>query len=296
MPTARADRQPAVWVARAVWLALPLLVGPALGPALDPRSDAVQALGTVLAWAVWGTVLVALLVPRAVSLTVARVGAPAALGAAAWAAGPGNPDDDLTRAVVALVAAAVALAAVAAPTVADAFVDGSSYGAERRFALRVPIPLALLAGATWLVVAAGAVTGPFLLAAEVWALGALALVVGGAVAALGARSLHGLSRRWLVLVPSGVVVHDPVARPDSVMAPRPFIVRLGPAEAGTDALDLTLGATGLALELETSEPLPVTVRRPGHDLGTEPATRILFTVARPAAVLDEAEARRLPVA
>ncbi len=285
---------PAVWVARALWLVLPLATGPALGAALDPRSAAVQAVGTVLAWAVWAAVLVALLVPRASSLTVVRLGAPAALVAAGWAAGPGSPDDDVARAVLAVAAAALALAATVAPSFADAFVDGSSYGSERRFALRTPLPLLLLATATWVAVAAAAVAGPLLLAAEQWVAGALLTLVGAAVVWYGARSLHGLARRWLVLVPSGVVVHDPVGRPDSVMAPRPLIVRLGPAPAGSDALDLTLGAAGLALELETSEELPVTVRE-GRTLGTQTATRVLVAVARPAAVLAEAEARRLPV-
>jgi hypothetical protein len=286
---------PAVWVARALWLVLPLAVGPAVGAALDPRSTAVQVLGTTLAWGGWAAVLGALLVPRASSLTVVRIGTPAALAAAAWAAAPGAPDsaDDLPG-IVAVVVAAAALAATLAPSVGDAFVDGSSYGAERRFALRTPPPLLLLATATWVAMAGAAVAGPFLLAARQWALGALLTALGAAVVWLGSRSLHGLSRRWLVLVPSGVVVHDPVGRPESVMAPRPLIVRLGPAPAGSDALDLTLGAPGLALELETSEELPVTVRE-GRTLGTRPATRVLVAVSRPGAVLAEAEARRLPV-
>jgi hypothetical protein len=286
---------PAVWVARALWLVLPLAVGPALAAALDPRSAAVRTLGTVVAWGVWAGVLGALLIPRAVSLTVVRTGAPAALVAAAWAAGPGAPADaDELGGIVAVVVAAAALAATLAPAVGDAFVDGSSYGAERRFALRTPLPLLLLATATWAGMAAAAVAGPFLLAARQWAPGAVLTVAGAAAVWFGARSLHGLSRRWLVLVPSGVVVHDPVSRPDSVMAPRPLIVRLGPAPAGSDALDLTLGAAGLALELETSEELPVTVRE-GRTLGTQPATRVLVAVSRPGAVLAEAEARRLPV-
>ncbi|HEU5153079.1 MAG TPA: hypothetical protein VFU19_21475 [Iamia sp.] len=295
MSAPRPTPVPAVWVARALWFALPLAAGPALGAALDPRSTPVATLGTVLAWGTWAVVLVALLVPRAVSLTVVRVGAPAALVATAWAAGPGSPDDDLGRAVLAVVAAALALAATVAPPVGDAFVDGSSYGTERRFALRTPLPLLALATATWVAVAAAAVAGPFLLAARQWALGGVLTAAGAVVVWFGVRSLHGLSRRWLVLVPSGVVVHDPVGRPDSVMAPRPLIVRLGPAPAGSDGLDLTLGATGLALELETSEELPVTVRE-GRTLDTRPAQRVLVAVARPAAVLAEAEARRLPVA
>jgi hypothetical protein len=285
---------PAVWVARALWLVLPLAVGPVLGAALDPRSGPVQALGTGVAWGAWVVVLVALLVPRASSLTVVRIGTPAALVAAGWAAGPGSPDDELARGIVAVVAAALALAATVAPSVGDAFVDGSSYGSERRFALRTPVPLAVLAAATWVAVAAAAVAGPFLLAARQWVAGGVLTLAGAAVVWFGVRSLHGLARRWLVLVPSGVVVHDPVSRPESVMAPRPLIVRLGPAPAGSDGLDLTLGAAGLALELETSEELPVTVRD-GRRLDTRPASRVLVAVARPAAVLAEAEARRLPV-
>lgn len=292
MSTPRPAPVPAVWVARALWLVLPLATGPALGDALDVRSTPVQVLGSVLAWGVWAVVLGALLVPRATSLTVVRIGAPAALAAAAWAGGPGGADE--VSGIVAVVVAAAALAATLAPSVGDAFVDGSSYGAERRFALRTPPPLLVLATATWLGMAAAAVAGPFLLAARQWVLGAVLTAVGAAAVWFGARSLHGLSRRWLVLVPSGVVVHDPVSRPDSVMAPRPLIVRLGPAPAGSDALDLTLGAPGLALELETSEELPVTVRE-GRTLGTQPATRVLVAVSRPGAVLAEAEARRLPV-
>ncbi len=279
-----------------MWLSTPLLVGPALGGALDGRSSSVQLVASVLAWGVWLAVLVAALVPRASSLTVVRAGVPAALAAAAWAAGPGAPDGMGGRAVVAVVVAAVALVASLAPAVSDAFVNGSAYGTERRFALRCPPLLALLGLGAWVVVAAGVVTGPLLLAAEQWVVGGVVTVVGGAGAALGARALHGLSRRWLVLVPSGVVVHDPVARPDSVMAPRPLITHLAPAPEGSDALDLTLGAPGLALELATSEPLPVTVRRGRRELGTEEATRVLVTPTRPAAVLAEAAARRIPVA
>lgn len=281
-------------VLRAFWLVLPLLVGPALGSALDARSAPVQGLAAVATWGTWAGLLVALMVPRATSLTALRVGAPAALAASVAAALADGVET--WEAGLAVLAAAVVVALVAAPPVADAFVDGSSYGSERRFALRTPLPLLVLAVATWVVVAAAVVTGPLLLAARQWVLGGVLTVVGAAAAYAGVRSLHGLSRRWLVLVPSGVVVHDPVGRPDSVMAPRPLIVRLGPAPAATDALDLTLGAAGLALELETAEPLPVTVRRSGRDIGTEPATRVLVAVSRPAAVLAEASARKLPVA
>lgn len=285
-----------VWALRAAWVLVPLAAGPALDAALDGRSAPVQVVAAVIAWLTWVVVLVATLVPRASSLTVVRLGVPAALAAAVWAAGPGAPDDDLARGAAALVASAVAVAVAAAPSVADAFVNGSAYGAERRFALRCPPLLLVLAAGARALVGAGVVAGPLLLAAGAWAAGAGATVVGAAVAVAGTRAVHGLSRRWLVFVPSGVVVHDPIARPESVMAPRPLIERLAPAAADSDALDLTLGAPGLALELATSEVLPVTVRRGRRQLGTEEATRVLVAPARPAAVLAEAATRRIPVA
>ncbi|WCO66404.1 hypothetical protein PO878_18050 [Iamia majanohamensis] len=284
-----------VGVLRAVWLVLPLAVGPVLAAALDDRSAPVRDVASVLAWATWVVVLVALLVPRATSLTVARIGVPAALVAAGWAAGPGQADPDVLGGALAVVAAAVATALCLAPVVGDAFVTGSAYGTERRFALRCPPALAALAVATWAVVVAGIAAGPLLLAARQWVLGGVALVLGLAVAAVGARSLHQLSRRWLVFVPSGVVVHDPVGRPDAVMAPRPLIEGLGPEPADDEALDLTLGASGLSLVLVTSETLPVTVRRGRQDLGTEAAHRVAFTPGRPGAVLAEADARRIPL-
>jgi len=282
-------------VLRALWLALPLAAGPALGAALDGRSGGVRAVGSVLAWAVWVAVLVALLVPRATSLTAVRLGVPAGLLAVAWAAGPGSPDDDLVRAASAVLVAAAATAVVAAASVVDAFVNGSAYGTERRFALRSPPALLALAGLAWAAVVAGALTGPLLLAAGQWVGGGVAVVVGAGLVAGGGRALHGLSRRWLVFVPSGLVVHDPVARPDAVMAPTPLIKSLGPAPADTEALDLTLGAPGLALLMTTSETLPVTTRQRGRSLVTTSSAQIAFTPTRPSAVLAEAASRRIPL-
>lgn len=292
------DRSPsevAAWLLRVVWLLAPLAIGPVLGAALDVRSDGVQAVGSVAAWSAWVVVLVALLVPRATSLTVVRVGVPGSVAASAWAAASEGGDGDVASAVVAVLVASVATAVAFSPAVGDLFVNGSAYGAERRFALRCPPTLAALAAITWVAVAAGAVTGPLLLGARQWVAGVVATAVGVLVVVAGARSLHGLARRWLVFVPSGVVVHDPLARPESVMAPRPLIVGLEPAREGVDGVDLTVGAPGLVLELVTSEPIPVTVRRPGGELVTEETTRVLFTPTLASGVLAEAAARRVPV-
>src|SRR5205814_1837244 len=90
-------------------------------------------------------------------------------------------------------------------------------------------------------------------AAAVAALAAVA--VGLPVAALLLRSLHALSRRWVVFVPAGVVLHDHMTLADPVLVRRQAVRALGPASPATDALDLTQRALGLVLELALAEPV-----------------------------------------
>jgi hypothetical protein len=280
------------WPARVTWLVLPVLVGPAVGEALDGASRPVQVVASVGAWAAWLGVLVATLVPTTVSLTALRTAAPgAALAAAAAlvATGPG------VASVVGLAATLCALLAALAAETAEAFVDGSSYGDERRLPLKVPAHL--LAGPAelaWLAAAAGVCAGPLLLAARQWVPGTVALVAGVPLAWWGTRVLHTLARRWLVFVPNGVVVHDPLTLVDPVLVRRASVRSLGPAPADTQARDLTGGASGLALELRLAEPLsvlPVPARRRSPELVE--VTALLVTPGRPGRVLAEAQRRRL---
>lgn len=282
------------WPARVTWAAAPFTVGPAFADALTSRSSDVRLAASVLAWAVWAVTLVALGVPRTVSLTVLRVAAPGVLATAAWAAWAGGSLG--VSDVVALGWAALTVGATFSPLTGDVFVDGSSYGPERRMALRAPT--ALLLGPVplaWTVIAAGAVAGPLLLAAHRWVAGSIAVLVGVPVAALAARSLHQLSRRWIVFVPAGMVLHDPIAQPEPTLFLRRSIVRLGPAPAGSSALDLTQGSFGLALELDIAEPVDVIVTRGRSRIETLTTDSLLFTPTRPGALLDEARTRRITV-
>src|SRR3954465_9856262 len=70
---------------RIAWFGLPLAAGPALAHGLRDASTPVQVVASALAWLLWGGGAVAVLVPRTVSLTALRVGAPAALAASIWA-------------------------------------------------------------------------------------------------------------------------------------------------------------------------------------------------------------------
>ena len=280
------------WVARITWIALALLTGPALGDALADTSRPVQLVASVGAWALWLGVLVATLVPTTVSLTALRIAAPSA-AVAAFAALVDAGASATT--IVGLAAALAAALAALAPETAEAFVDGSSYGDERRMPLKVPI--ALLAGPAelaWVAVVAGLCAGPLLLGARQWVAGGVALAVGLPAAWWGVRVLHVLSRRWLVFVPTGVVVHDQLTLVDPILLRRGVVRSVGPAPADSGALDLTGGAAGLALEVRLNETvtlLPVAKRRSPAEL--EEVTAMLVTPSRPGRVVDESRRRRL---
>jgi hypothetical protein len=281
------------WPARVTWLVLPVVLGPALGDALDDASRPVEVVASVGLWVGWAAVLVAALVPTTVSLTALRVATPAAVvaGVAAIVA-----DGASAATIVGLVGALVTALAAFWPGTGEAFVAGSSYGDERRMPLRVPGPL--LAGPLvllWTLAAGGVAAGPLLLAARQWIAGAAALAVGLPAAAVAIRSLHTLARRWLVFVPNGVVVHDPLTLAEPVLLRRADVRSFGPAPADTAALDLTRGALGLALEVTLAPPVSVVLAGGGRSDVSEATTAAALLVAptRPGAVLTEARRRRL---
>jgi hypothetical protein len=283
------SRDPGPWPLRVAWVLLALLAGPALADSLDGTSAAVRDTASVGLWGGWLAVLVATLVPRASTLTIVRMGAPAALAATVAAAvhGPAGADD-----AVAIAASVAAVATAWWAVTADAFVDGSSYGDERRFALRSP-PSVLVAAVpvAWALAVVVPAVAALLLAARAWVPGVAAALIGAAGIRLGVPAIHRLSRRWLVLVPAGLVVHDHLALADPVLLRRSTVRELGPAPAGpgTDTVvDLTLGAGGLVVEVGLAQELdlPLAVgqgRR--RTAAARPAVAFLVAPGRPGAFL-----------
>ena len=198
------------------WLVLPLVAGPHRRR-VDDASRPVQVVASIGLWPAGLAVLVATLVPTTVSLTALRVAAPAARRSRPWprwwrtgrrpttVVGPGGRPGGRAR----------------RPRARD------GRGVRGRFVLRrraTPAaarrPVALLAGprSSWLggggrrrrrrsPAAGGPAVGRRRCGAWPW---------GSRWRSSGVRSLHTLARRWLVFVPNGVVVHDPLAlaRPD----------------------------------------------------------------------------------
>ncbi|HEX9969790.1 MAG TPA: hypothetical protein VGB03_06595 [Acidimicrobiales bacterium] len=276
---------------RVAWAVLPFTVGSAAGDLLDGRSAAVRLAAAVVLWAGWATTLVAVLVPHPVSLTAVRVAAPAAMAVAVAAAVDGSVSaPGLLGGVV-----VVALAFVA--DIGELFVNGPAYPNERRYPLRPPGPVLLgTVELAWALAVGGPVVGVLLVAASRPVAGFAVLASALPVSYVLLRALHGLSRRWVVFVPAGLVLHDTLSLADPVLFQRKMIEVLRPAPADTDSLDLTKNALGLALELVLREKAPMVLAVPGRR-GGEPGSsaRLLFSPTRPGAVLREALSRRIPV-
>jgi hypothetical protein len=286
-----------VWLLRVVWLTLPITAGTAVTDALGGWSTAPQAVAAVLLWSAWAAGVIAVLAPRPWGLTTLRTAAPC-FAVVTIATAFGERASAVTAAL-AVGATMVGWALAATPEVGRVCADGVAYGDERRFPLKVPPALFLgpLPAAVALV-GTGVAAGPLLLADERIAAGVVAVVVGVPVVGLLVRALHGLSRRWAVLVPAGLVVVDPLSLSDPVLITRDRIASLAPISgpAPDGALDLRLGAVARSVVMHLTTDAEVMVARRTARGGTSVRTHsILFAPVLPDELLLLASERRIRV-
>ena len=308
-----------LWIVRLAWLVLPFLAWAGVGAALDGASSGASIVVAAIAWAVWAVVLVATAMVRPVALVILRLLVPLAPAATATAlllaAGEGSlaaGDGDTITALLGFAAGVVAAVAVMLPSTGDYFLNGDSYGDEQRFGLRCPGALVVTLGPLWLLGVALPAAGIAWLAGAQWAMGAAALIVGG-LAGVWLWAVAGrLAQRFVVFVPAGLTVVDPLSLAEPVLFARNRTLSIGPAFVDPDPsdadvegerVDLSGAALGLAIELRTDGPTEVvTLSRPSErdtsDGGgladrmkaarmgvSRQAASVLFTPSRPAEFL-----------
>lgn len=250
------------WVLRLLWLLTGLAGSAALDGALGGGTGATVA--RVALGAGWVAGVVAMTVPAVRSLTAVRAIVPLAVPAtvAMWVGGA-----DATDAVLALAAAAMTTVVVMSAEVGRAFVQASAYGAEDRHLLRPPAAYLAAVLLSWGLVAAALTVGVAFLADERWVVGVPLALAGVALAAWSIPRWHRLSRRWFVVVPVGLVVHDHLVLQETLMLRRVDVAGLALAPADTEAADLTGPAGGHAIEITTAAPVTAvyagTPRQPG---------------------------------
>ena len=256
------------WLARLVWL-LVGFVAPWSSLA-HGKSNAVSAVLNVWGWTGWTAVLVGVMVPSAISLTVARIIVPLPVVAAI-------ADGNVPVAIITV----AALVLLSLPDTVDCLVQGGAYGAETRFLLRTPVPYLLPALLVWGLFVGSATGGTLLVAAGRYVTGVPLTVLGAGLAVLVPRRLHKLARRWLVIVPAGIVVHDHMVLAETLMVRRSQTRDIVVAAENGEAADLTGGVLGrrIVVSLLQADKVilsPITMRT----LGTGEALHVqMFSVA-----------------
>ena len=284
------------WLLRAAWFVLPFTVGASLSKALSPLSDEVRGTALVLAWVWWSVGLLSTMVPHPIGLVAVRVGAALSLATSTWSASTGRASSGI--AAVALGVAVIVVTLAFAADTGHLYVNGPAYPNERRYVLGpsallllgpIPIAGAVVGGAT--------VAGPLLLASQRWAIGSVACAAGLGLGAVSARALYALTRRFLVFVPAGLVLHDFEALRDPVLFQHALVEAIRPASADSDSLDLTVGAPGLTVEVLLREKVEITKLRNSRDHGEIGRTaRFLVVPSMPGRFLAAAKRRGYPTA
>ena len=224
----------------AAWVALALS-----SPWQTIADDASRSVAwVVLAWGwfLWTGVGASLLVPSPISLTNMRTVVPLSVAVSVVASQP-----------LAIFCSVVALIVCASPVFVDAMVQGGAYGDETRFALRTPLPYVVPAIIAWLLYTTSLIGGSLLLAAQQYLVGAILVALGILLSRTIPKRLHRLARRWLVLVPVGIVVHDHLVLRETIMAHSGKISSVTRTSLVGEAADLTGGVFGDRITIVLAE-------------------------------------------
>jgi hypothetical protein len=123
--------------------------------------------------------------------------------------------------------------------------------------------------------------GTLLLAARQYVAGAVLLAIGIVLTRTIPRRLHRLARRWLVLVPVGIVVHDHLVLHETIMAPTQKILSVARTSDVGEAADLTGGVFGERITVALTEADKVILSKiTAKALGTTEALHVkMFCIA-----------------
>ncbi|MEY2779143.1 MAG: hypothetical protein RL623_323 [Actinomycetota bacterium] len=145
-------------------------------------------------------------------------------------------------------------------------VQAGAYGSERRFLLRVPVALLLPLMLAWAALSASLVVFDELINRQ----NLVGSLIAGVISALLLWQLtpriHRLSKRWLVRVPAGWVIHDGMMLAENLLIRSHNVSSISLALHGTEALDLSGVTPGVPYEIQLREMSDVRLSKLGSQL------------------------------
>lgn len=259
-----------VFVTRALWLLAPLVLIHPQAIQAGPLDVPDQVVGSFLI-AGWLTVTWALFWSKPVSLTVIRICVP-------WVGLVGLLS--VNRSPLAYLYISICVVLALTPFVSAACAAGAAYGSEKRYPLKVPPAVAFVWG-PWAVIVTGffPVSAIVLASSGLWIPSLVCIVVATIPIPRLVRSVHSLSKRWLVSVPAGWVIVDPMTLGASLHIPFGKLESIRPGSPTTESLDLTLGAHKGALLITLNEPVVVDTRSGKNDVAQLTARSVAIAPA-----------------
>ena len=237
------------WLVRVLWLVAALLPNN-LTDTMSSHSQILRTTMSVELWGLWALVALATWLHHPISLTTARCIVPVVV--AHLLVGLPNSSFGVAN-VIGAACALVALVLTYTSDYGSIHVQAGAYGDERRYLLRVPAPIVMPLIIGWGVMVVVVSTTPLMLASERYVVGGIGVVLSlGLLWQLPVR-LHRLSRRWLVKVPAGWVVHDDVVLSENLLIKTHDVVSMSLALEGSDAIDLTGMTRGVPIEVQLRE-------------------------------------------
>ena len=273
------------WLARVGWV----VTAVAVSQAMNPLNSGVTV--TLALWILWIVGAVAVFVGSPLTLTLARTSLPLGPVSATAVLIAGG---DVVLGMIGLVTGVIAAFAMSSAELGQRWVQFAAYGSEQRFPLRPPLGYVIPAVFLWMLMAACGISAMIAAERAQWvaavALGVCAIALG----VLGSTRWHRLSCRWLVFVPAGVVIHDPVVLLETAMWRSHVVSSIELASVATEAADLTGPATGPALEisLRSSETVIMSAGRSVPEGRAIHLTTALVAPSRPGAALARFRAPR----
>ena len=218
---------------------------------------------SVVAWILWALVAIATWIHHPISLTATRCLAPVVIvGVISNTAT--SPWDSINVAVSAC--GIISLMLMFTAEYGSAHVQAGAYGNERRFLLRIPAPVVLPTLITWALFATVLVTLGNAVQSENYLLGIPLLLAFIAMSWKFAPQLHRLSRRWLVRVPAGWVVHDDLMLAENLLIRSHNLSAMDFALADSEALDLSGMTRGVPIQITLREMTDVRLSKLGARL------------------------------
>lgn len=241
-----------------------------------------------MVWSLWLVVAVSVLVLHPIALVVVRFVVPlVALNTLVAVGGGGLPTDLASwgRHIGAAVMVAIIGLVYRSPYGA-VHAQAAAYGHEQRYLLRPPVAVLLPLALLWCVSAG---LGAVATRADSLSLALPMALTFFAVVLFTVRRAGVLARRWLVFVPAGIAIHDPLMLRDTFMARRNDVRSLVPAvrvdrpssnRPGSDQPSRTDNDAFDATGTTWGSPITITLGHP-HDLSlSEFGSRIVGTLDR----------------